>query len=440
MAKSIQEQRTERTQWFLQERFGMFIHWGLYSIPAKDAWIRSVEKISTEEYQVYFDEFDPVRYDPKAWAKAAREAGMKYAVLTAKHHDGFCLFDSKLTDYKSTNTKAGRDLVREFLEAFRAEGLKVGLYYSLIDWKHEDYPAYGDKIHPMRDNPEFKRDPENFHRYQDYLHGQVKELLTDYGKLDIMWFDYSYGEMRSERWRATELMTMIRELQPHIIVDNRLEGAGDTGSGGSIYTSDPSVYSGDFASPEQIIPHSGVTDELGNSIPWEACITLNNNWGYAPGDQAWKSATTVIRKLIECVSKNGNLLLNVGPDAKGEIPVESLRILAEVGEWLRLNGEGIYGCVQADLPKPEWGRYTRKGSKLYAHFFEPSIGAVTLLGLAGKIKKARLLSDGSELFVFSPWNAAQYPDYAFFNFAQPEHFSYPLPDPRATVVELTLED
>lgn len=436
MSQSYIEQRTERTKWFLQNRFGMFIHWGLYAIPARGEWVRNAERISNEDYQVYFDEFNPERYDPKAWAKAAKAAGMKYAVLTAKHHDGFCLFDSKLTDYKSTNTKSGRDLVREFLNAFREEGLKVGLYYSLLDWHHPDYPAYGDQIHPMRDNEEYKRDPERFVNYLNYMHGQVRELLTGYGKLDIMWFDFSYGNLKGEAWRATELMEMIRSIQPHIIVDNRLEASGE--EGGSIYTDNPSVYSGDFASPEQIIPPSGITDEAGNSIPWEACITLNNNWGYSAADLTYKSAKTVIRKLVECVSKNGNLLLNVGPDAKGEIPRESLDILEEVGQWISRNGDSIYGCGEAGLTKPEWGRYTRKGNKLYAHLFEESVGPINLVGLAGRVKYARLLSDGAEVFVSRPWNASLYQDDAFFNFARPEHSTYPLPDERDTVVEITL--
>lgn len=433
---SIIQERTERTQWFLQDRFGMFIHWGLYAIPARGEWVRSVERISVEDYQTYYDEFNPVRYDPKAWARAAKQAGMKYAVLTAKHHDGFCLFDSALTEYKSTNTRAGRDLVREFIEAFRAEGLKVGLYYSLIDWHHEDYPAYGDRIHPMRDNENYIRNPETFDRYLQYMHGQVRELLTNYGKLDVMWFDFSYDRMKGETWKATELMAMIRSLQPHIIVDNRLDASGE--EGGTIFTKNPLSYSGDFASPEQIIPPQGVTDDEGNSLPWEACITLNNNWGYAAQDFQYKSSTTLIRKLIECVSKNGNLLLNVGPNALGEIPKESLDILAEIGDWVQKNGDSIYGCGQAYLPKPEWGRFTQKGNLLYAHLFEESVGPINLNGLAGKVKKARLLSDGSELFLSRPWNVAQYPDDAFISFARPEHSSYPLPDQRATVVELEL--
>ncbi|ANA78797.1 alpha-L-fucosidase [Paenibacillus glucanolyticus] len=437
-SNQVIQDRNQRVQWFQNDRFGMFIHWGLYSIPARGEWLRSSEQMSIEDYQTYFDEFDPVDYNPREWAKAAKKAGMKYAVLTAKHHDGFCLFDSKLTDYKSTNTKAGRDLVQEFLEAFREEGLKVGLYFSLIDWHHEDYPAYGDRIHPMRGNESFKRDPKDFDRYLDYMHGQVRELLTGYGKLDIMWFDFSYDTMRGEVWRATELMKMIRELQPHILIDNRLEGSGE--SGGSIYTSDPSIYSGDFASPEQIIPPHGVVDETGAPIPWEACITLNNNWGYAAADRNYKSSTTIIRKLVECVSKNGNMLLNVGPDAKGVIPKESLDVLEEIGDWMSKNSDSIYGCAAADYPKPEWGRYTQKGNKLYAHVFEESIGPINLIGMADKVKKARLLADGYELFLSRPWSAAEFTEDAFVNFTRPEHFTYPLPDKRNTVIELELID
>ena len=438
ISNQIIKERTEHTKCFLNDRFGMFIHWGLYSIAARGEWVRSVEKISVPDYQKFFDEFNPVNFNPKLWAKAAKAAGMKYAVLTAKHHDGFCLFDSKLTDYKATNTKAGRDLVREFLEAFRAEGLKVGLYYSLLDWHHEEYPAYGDRFHPMRDNEGFKDKKHNLPKYVDYLHGQVRELLTNYGHIDIMWYDFSYDKMTGEAWRATELVTMVRELQPHIILDNRLEASGD--SSGTIKTRNPLIYSGDFASPEQMIPAEGVVDVDGNSIPWEACITLNNNLGYHATDRFYKSPKLLIRKLVECVSKNGNLLLNVGPNAKGEIPEESLNILAEIGKWMEKNGESIYGCEASDFPKPEWGRFTQNKltGRLYAHIFEESIGPINLQRLANKVKSVRLLSDGSEILISRPWNVTEYPEDLFFNFSTPEASTYPLPDEIDTVVDLVL--
>ncbi|OXS57647.1 alpha-L-fucosidase [Cohnella sp. CIP 111063] len=420
--------REERTREFLRDRFGMFIHWGLYSIPARGEWIRGNEKMSFEQYKVYFDEFDASRYDPRAWARAAKAAGQKYAVLTTKHHDGFCLFDSKLTDFKVTNTPAGRDLIREYVDAFRAEGLAVGLYYSIIDWNHPDYPGYRDRIHPDRDNEAAKDKPIDFDRYLDYMHGQVRELLTNYGKIDIMWFDFSYDDMTGEKWRATELVRMIRSIQPDIIIDNRL--------GGDIRAAEPEEYAGDFYSPEQIIPPGGIVDANGASIPWEACITLNDNWGYHSADREYKSAAQVIRTLVECVSKNGNLLLNVGPDAKGEITRESLDVLAEVGEWLRLNGDSIYGCGASDLAKPEWGRYTQRGDKLYAHVFDRGIGPVYFAGLKGKIKRARLLRDGTELKVELPWMAEQYSDIdsgAFITLKGAR-----LPDERDTVIELEL--
>lgn len=246
----------KRMAWYTGARFGMFIHWGLYAIPARGEWVRSDERIKKEDYMPYFYEFDPVDYNPRQWAKAAKEAGMKYAVLTAKHHEGFCLFDSQYTDFKSTNTKCGRDLVREFLEAFRAEGLRVGLYFSLLDWYHEDYPHYGDKHHPMRDDPAYSNEGRDFGRYVEYLHNQVRELCTNYGKLDLLWFDFSYENenavMRGEAWRATELVNMVRQLQPDVIIDNRLEVSGE--GFGSLWECNPTPYHGDFVSPEQIIP------------------------------------------------------------------------------------------------------------------------------------------------------------------------------------------
>lgn len=433
---SIINENKERIQWFQNSRFGMFIHWGLYSIPARGEWIRSSERISKEDYEEYFEEFDPVNYNPRLWAKAAKEAGMKYAVMTSKHHDGFCLFDSKLTDYKATNTKLNRDFIKEFLDAFRAEGLKVGLYYSLLDWYHEDYPAYGDRHHPMRGNEAYKDKSYDFHRYLDYMHGQVRELCTNYGDIDIMWFDFSYDDMAGEKWRATELVNMVRLLQPGIILDNRLEASGE--SYGSIKTLNPSIYSGDFASPEQIIPPEGVTDEVGNPIPWEACITMNNHWGYCSTDKLYKPTKQIIRKLVECVSKNGNVLLNVGPNALGEFPPEATQLLSEIGQWMKANNKGIYNCQKSQFEKPEWGYYTQNKNLLYAHIFEGNIGALPLIGLKNKVKKARLLSDGSEIKFCDGWNTKEFEKDLFINFGPIDTATYPLPNPIDTVVELEL--
>lgn len=428
------EEYNKRVEWYKDARFGMFIHWGLYSIPARGEWVRSFEKLSIEDYQPYFDEFNPTAYDPREWAKAAKKAGMKYAVLTAKHHDGFCLFDSKLTEYKSTNTKSKRDLVREYLEAFRAEGIKVGLYYSLLDWYHPDYPHYGDKQHPMRENEEYKGKKHNFDNYLTYMHGQIKELCTEYGKLDLMWFDFSYDDLRGEAWKATELVKMIRTYQPDVIMDNRLEVSGE--GFGSLATANPSDFCGDFVSPEMIIPPYGLKDELGNDLTWEACFTMNNHWGYCSLDKSFKTPETLIKMLVECVSKNGNMLLNVGPDATGRIPSESLDIMAKIGEWMDKNSDSIYGCGGSELSKPENGRITQKGKKRYYHIMENSVGDIPLYGTRpDEVKKIRLLCDGSELQVISSWIVNNYPDIAFISLG----WTPALPDTIDTVIEVELK-
>ena len=267
----------ERTKWFMDARFGMFIHWGLYSIPACGEWVMSQKEMTIEEYRKYFEQFDPVDYDPKTWVRLAKEAGMKYVVLTAKHHDGFCLFDSKLTDYKATNTKAGRDLVREFVDACREEGLKVGLYFSIIDWHHPDFPKYGDRQHPMRNNVAYKDEKIDFDRYLDYMHGQVKELVTNYGKLDLLWFDFSYDDMTGEKWKATDLIKMVRHYQPDVIIDNRLEGAGD--NHGSIATAHahgvPLIIDNTFPTPVNCRP-----------FEWGADIVTHSTTKYMDGHGA----------------------------------------------------------------------------------------------------------------------------------------------------------
>ena len=428
-------QRAERIAWFQQARFGMFIHWGLYSIPARGEWVRSQERISNAAYQPFFEEFNPKDYDPKAWARAARQAGMRYAVLTAKHHDGFCLFDSKLTDYKATNTKAGRDLVRECLEAFRAEGLRVGLYYSLIDWHHPDFPHFGDRHHPERSNPAFEDVPHDFDKYLRYMHSQVEELVTNYGQIDIFWFDFSYDHLTGEAWHATELVQMIRKHQPQALINNRLEASGE--GFGNLMSGQPTPYSGDFVSPEQIIPPDGLKDNKGQPVPWEACITMNGSWGFNERDQNFKPAAMLVRKLVECVSKGGNLLLNVGPDARGRIPRQSLDILQQIGRWMQDNSESIYGCGTSSLPKPDFGRVTRQGKTLYFHIFDNPIGYLPLQGVkAGQVKALRLLHSGAQLQVVRDWITSNYPDICFTSLgANPV-----LPDATDTVVKVALKD
>ena len=426
-------EREKRVQWFQEARFGMFLHWGLYAIPGRGEWYMSGARMPAKEYERYMQEFTAKAYDPRDWARRAKRTGMQYVVLTAKHHDGFCLFDSKLTDYKSTNAPCGRDLVREFVDAVRAEGLRVGLYYSLIDWHHPDFPKYNDPNHPMRGNPAYREEQIDFDRYLAYMHGQVEELVTNYGKIDILWFDFAYGELCGEAWKATKLMQMVRSHQPDVIVDNRLEASGE--GFGSLVTEHPAYYSGDFVSPEQLLPPEGIRNVCGERVPWELCATMNNNWGYVPYDTNYKPASMLIRKLVECVSKGGNLLLNFGPDRRGNIPEECEQILAEVGRWMRRNGESIHGCGCAELEKPEYGRITRNGNKLYYHVMESQITYVYLPGVSrSQIKKIRLLRDGTELKIVEDWITTNYPELVFVSLGA----SPVLPDPIDTVIEVEL--
>lgn len=429
----------QRTKWFRQARFGMFIHFGLYAIPGRGEWIRSNEQMTIEDYQPYFDAFNPSEFDAKVWAKAAKEAGMKYVVLTAKHHDGFCLFDSEYTDYKITNTPFGRDLVREFVEAVRAEGLRVGLYFSLLDWYHPDYPKYADRHHPMRGNIAYKDEQIDFDRYLEFMHHQVEEIVTKYGKLDILWFDFSYGDMFGEKWKASDLIELVRKHQPDVVVDNRLETSGE--GFGSIASEEIQLYSGDFVSPEQIVPHEGIRNVKGELLPWELCLTMNNHWAYNPSDKLYKSPKVLIRKLVECVSKGGNMILNVGPTAKGNFPKESIEILHGIGEWMKKNSESIYRGGFVDLPKPEWGYYTKDGKNLYAHVFEQPIGPIALTGISREqIQRMSFVHDGSEVRISNSWTTLAFPNICFAEYGEIGAYTYPLPDAIDSVIKIELKE
>lgn len=427
------ENYERRVAWYTQARFGLFLHWGLYAIPARGEWVRSEERIPSEVYDRYMLEFDPKHCDMRAWMAAAKGAGMKYAVLTAKHHDGFCLFDSAFTDFKSTNSPAGRDFVREFLEAARAYGLRAGLYFSLLDWHHPDFPHYGDRNHPMRDDPAYGNEGRDFDRYLDFMHAQVRELCSNYGKLDLLWFDFSYGDLRGDAWRATELVEMVRSLQPDVVIDNRLEVSGE--GFGSLAACHPTPYHGDFVSPEQIVPPYGLRDAEGRPLVWESCVTMNNHWGYCAEDHYYKPASMLIKKLVECVSKGGNLLLNVGPDAQGRFPDRALEVLRDIGRWMDRNRESIYGCGPSGLDKPEYGRITRRGDRLYLHIYENTVGPLPLPGIdRSRIASIRRLSDSSEVRMSASWVHSDYPDLAFADLG-PDPV---LPDGTDTVLEVRL--
>lgn len=425
----------KRMQWFVQARFGMFIHWGLYAVPARGECVRSNERMPEEKYMPFFREFDPSAADPKAWVQAAKEAGMGYVILTAKHHDGFCLFDSELTDFKSTNTSMGRDIVREFLEAGREAGLKVGLYYSLIDWHHPDFPHHGDRYHPMRSDPAASNEERDFKRYLAYMHGQVKELCTRYGRLDVLWFDFSYNQLRGEAWRANELADMVRTLQPGILLNNRLEVSGE--GFGSLAQGEPAPCHGDFVSPERMVPPEGLFDPQGRPLYWETCTTMNHSWGYCAGDTWYKPAPLLLKKLVECVSKGGNFLLNVGPDGNGRIPRQAMDTLKYLGQWMQINGESIRGCGPSGMEKPEWGRITRRENVLYLHIYENALGPLPLYGIpAEKIRAMRLLQDGREIPLSVSWVHSDYPDMAFADLG----LDPVLPDGDDTVLKVLLEE
>ncbi len=383
-------ERKARMEWWTEARVGQFIHWGLYALPARHEWVRSREKMSDEAYARYFDRFDPDLYDPKAWARAAREAGMKYFVVTTKHHDGFCLWDSKLTEFKATRTPYGRDLIRPLVEAMRAEGLRVGFYHSLIDWHHPEYTV--DAFHPMRDDKDFveRARGRDLDKYADYLFAQVKELLTGFGRIDALFLDYSFpgpnGKGRDE-WKSERLLAMIRGLQPAIVVNDRLDLLDVPGGW-------------DYRTPEQFMPREGISVD-GRPVPWETCQTFSGSWGYHRDESTWKSVRQLVVMLIETVSKGGNLLLNVGPTARGAFDDRALDRLRGIGRWMEKNGRSIYGCTQAP---PEFGRpegtlltYRPDPGRLYVHVLEWPLGVLALDGLAGRVEYAQLLHDASEV-------------------------------------------
>ncbi len=380
------------TAWFTHDRFGMFIHWGLYAMPARHEWIKTREFIPEEKYDKYFQYFDPDLYDAREWARQAKAAGMRYAVMTAKHHEGFCMFDSQYTDYKCTNTPAGRDLMKEYVDAFRAEGLKVGFYYSLIDWHHPDFTI--DTLHPRRndENAQALNEGRDMRRYAQYMRDQVTELLTNYGKIDILWFDFSYsnqvsGWMRGkgkDDWEAEALIATARKLMPGIIIDNRTE------------------IDQDIWTPEQYQPKSWVRHpKTGELVVWEACQTFSGSWGYHRDETTWKSPEILIRMLIETVSRGGNLLMNVGPTARGYLDSRACDALQVYADWMKYNSRSIYGCTMAEpeFTEPHDCRFTQSedGKRLYLHLFAWPYQHVELRGMAGKVDYAQFLHDGSEV-------------------------------------------
>ena len=416
------------TSWFVRDRFGMFIHWGLYALLARHEWVKNYERIDDAAYQKYFNHFNPDLFNPQDWAKAARAAGMKYLVITSKHHEGFCLWDSQFTDYKVTNTPYKHDLLSQVVDAFRAEGLRVGFYYSLLDWHHPHFTIDG--YHPLRDHPDVEslNKGRDTSQYAEYMRHQVRELLTRFAPVDILWCDFSYpnhiyrdlrGKGRQD-WQSDELYKLVRQLAPNVIMNNRL---------------DYNDVSPDIYTPEQVQPKEWVKVN-GKPVVWEACQTFSGSWGYHRDETTWKSPEQLIRMLVNTVACGGNLLLNVGPTGRGIFDDRAVSALSIYAEWMSLHSRSIYGCTQSDFISPPDVRYTQNGRRLYAHIFAWPFKQLSLPGLAGKVDYIQLLNDASEVQFRQPGELTNFDQVA------PEDdsivLSLPIVMPRVTVPVLEI--
>lgn len=385
-----EQNRARRLEWFRKARFGMFIHWGLYSQLGRHEWVMNRERIPLEEYEPLADMWKPRPGCQREWARLAKQAGMRYMVMTTKHHEGFCLFDSKLTDYNAAKRGPGRDLVAEYVEAARAEGLRVGFYYSLMDWHHPD-------------GARCKTDEAARRRFVDYIHGQVRELCTNYGKVDIMWYDVAWP-LDVEGWESAKMNAMVRQLQPDIIINNR------------------SLLPEDFGTPEQHIR----PEEEGRM--WESCMTFNSSWGYAPADTDYKTPKQVVAMLRQVAAGGGNLLLNIGPAPDGSVPQPCIDTLMATGRWLEKYGPAIYDA--SDRFQQHWmftGAFTAKGSRLYYHVFHWPGQQLAIGGLRNRVTGIRLMN-GWEL----GWRQTE---SRLVIFGLPDT----PPDPIATVIEIDVE-
>jgi alpha-L-fucosidase len=351
--------RAERMKWWKAARFGMFIHFGVYSTIGRHEWVMEDEGIPVPEYVQHATTFRPQTGSARAWARLAKQAGMKYMVMTSKHHEGFCNFETKLTDYCAPKQGPRRDLLREYVEAARTEGLRVGFYYSLMDWHHPDGAL-------CATNEDARK------RFVDYTHGLIRELMTNYGKIDVLWYDVAWP-LDANGWESVRMNEMVFSLQPEIIVNNR------------------NKLPGDFSTPEQHI-----VAETGNRA-WEACMTLNDSWGYQAADDNWKTSKTVIRNLISCVRDSGNYLLNIGPKPDGSIPEPSVRVLREVGEWIAVNGPSIYDSDPCQVRRSNYASFTRIGNTLYMHVHFWPGNYVAIAGLMTKVKSAKLVKTGKDV-------------------------------------------
>jgi alpha-L-fucosidase len=391
-------QRDARMAWWRDAQFGMFIHWGAYAVPAGvyhgervpgiGEWIMSRSKVPVTEYEQFVRAFNPVKYDADEWVRIAKDAGMKYIIITSKHHDGFAIFNSKVSQYDMVDaTPFHRDALKSLADAAHRQGLRFGVYYSIMDWHHPDAQAPNTPEYNSRtwSNP-------NFSRYvETYMKPQLAELLTQYPNIDVLWFDGEWvADWSDEQGRA--LYAWLHAIKPSLIINNRV---GHTRQGLSGMTQGGGIGVGDFGTPEQRVPATGLP-----GVDWETCMTMNDTWGFKSFDDGWKDTRTLLRTLIDVASKGGNFLLNVGPTAAGQIPTESAARLREMGQWLRANGESVYATTVSPFEAPAWGRYTTGKDRLYAHVFDwPKDGQLVLSGVTTKPRAVYLLADGKPLVV-----------------------------------------
>ncbi len=379
-----------KADWFVDARFGLFIHWGLYAIPAKGEWTYARDAWTPGEYESLMNKFNPVDFDPAKWAKLAKAAGMKYVVFTTRHHDGFCMFDSHYVDYKITNTPYGKDVTRLFVDAFRAEGMRIGFYHSLPDWTH---PGWSDQESPeyiqRKEMHEVK--PEDRIAYLDLLNNHVEQLMTEYGKIDLLFLDYtSQYKAHEDYYDRERLLSTIYKHQPDILVDDRL----------SYYKED--VRDFDYYTPEICVPNQPQKVK-GKEVVWETCCTMNDHWGYCNTDFNYKPLCTLTGGLMGCVARNGNLLLNIGPDEKGNFPEMSIKRLEELAEWYAAHGEAVVGAGNSAYTPPFAGCYTQKGNDLYLYLLQQPMGDVILPELKGKIEEITLLRTGESVGIVNDW-------------------------------------
>jgi alpha-L-fucosidase len=423
-AQETKEQFDARMAWFREARFGMFIHWGLYSVAAGDwngqpvpsagEWIQETGKIPTSQYETLLSQFNPVKFNAREWVSIVKNAGMKYIVITSKHHDGFCLWDSRLTDWDIMSTPFKRDVLKELSQACQDAGIRLCFYHSIMDWHHPDWGtrrAWNDKASAEPD----------MDRYVSYLKGQLKELLTGYGPIGILWFDGEWEKAWTHE-RGVDLYGYVRSLQPNIIVNNRV-GKARAGMSGM---DQGEKRVGDYGTPEQEIPPTG----FGSGVYWESCMTMNDTWGFKKSDHHWKSTGQLVRNLVDCASKGGNYLLNVGPTDEGLIPAASVERLAEIGRWMRMNSAAIYDTTASPFKKLGFdGRCTVKGNKLYLFVFAWPADGLKLAGLDTAVDRARML-DGNEVLQVSTESTTEKRTLLI---SRPSRV-----DPIATVLELSL--